>query len=97
MQQLHYSFGKELLIPSSTLVSTSDLYTDEKGYGFIIEMNRNEQELLQIPELNSGFEPWYWLNSEKLSLLNMTEEGIYITKATSTFTEDWPIPLHFKN
>lgn len=96
MQQLHYSFGKELLIPSSTLVSTSDLYTDEKGYGFIIEMNRNEQELLQIPELNSGFEPWYWLNSEKLSLLNMTEEGIYITKATSTFTEDWPIPLHFK-
>ena len=32
-------------------------WTAEQGWGFVTEKNRREQELLRLPELNSGFEP----------------------------------------
>ena len=35
-------------------------YTDAAGFGFIDEKTRREQERLQLPELNSGFEPVWW-------------------------------------
>lgn len=71
------------------------LYTPEKGYGFVIEENRNNQELLQIPELNSGFELWYFLNRENLSALKVSTSGIY-TQKTKPVIDNWPVPLHFK-
>lgn len=40
---------------SFVLVCRDELYTPEKGYGFVTEENVKEQELLQIPALNSGF------------------------------------------
>lgn len=97
MHLLHYSFNNNPQNTSSSiLVSTSDLYSTNKGYGFVIEKNRREQEVLQIPELNSGFEPWYWLNSNDISILKQSNEGIYIDKCNDFKIEDWPIPLHFK-
>lgn len=97
MTSLHYLFGKNAQGTQSTItVSPSKLYSPDKGYGFVIEKNRNAQELLQISELNSAFEPWYWLNSEDISILNQSEEGVFITKSDLYHMEDWPIPLHFK-
>ena len=97
MYSLHYLFGKDVQNPTSAItVSSLDLYSPDKGYGFVIEKNRRSQELLQIPELNSAFEPWYWLNSEDISILNQSEDGIFITKSDLYHMEDWPIPLHFK-
>lgn len=97
MNLLHYLFGKHAQNALSTIaISPLDLYSPDKGYGFVTERNRKTQELLQIPELNSGFEPWYWLNSEDISILNQSEEGIYITKSNQYQMKDWPIPLHFK-
>lgn len=97
MTSLHYLFGKNAQKTQSTItVSPSNLYSPDKGYGFVIEKNRSTQELLQISELNSAFEPWYWLNSEDISILNQAKEGIFITKSGLYHMEDWPIPLHFK-
>lgn len=97
MNPLHYLFGKHAqTTQSTTAISPLDLYSPDKGYGFIIEKNRRIQELLQIPELNSAFEPWYWLTSEDISILNQSEEGIYITNSNQYQMENWPIPLHFK-
>lgn len=97
MNSLRYLFGKHLQNTlCATTVLPSDLYSPDKGYGFVVEKNRRAQELLQISELNSAFEPWYWLNSEDISILNQSEEGIFITKSNFYYMEDWPVPLHFK-
>ena len=77
------------------LVKAADLYSEETGYGFVIEKNRNEQELLQLPELNSAFSPWYWDNGKELSSLSDTAEGVTVTAAGSCgYTEG--LPLSFK-
>lgn len=36
-------------------VADDELYSPEKGYGFVTEKNISEQELLQIPTLTNGF------------------------------------------
>lgn len=40
---------------SFVFVSDDELYTPDKGYGFVTEKIVKKQELLQIPALNSGF------------------------------------------
>ncbi len=72
-----------------TNVSASDLYSTDKGYGFITEAVRNADENLKIPEINSAFEPWYWLNGEELTRLYDTEYGV-------TLKDGKDIPLIFK-
>lgn len=42
---------------SYLFVEDNELYTPEKGYGFVTKENIKEQELLQIPMLMSGFRP----------------------------------------
>ena len=46
-------------------VEMHELYSPETGYGFVTEKNYREQQLLQIPELNSAFipVPWYQENN----------------------------------
>ena len=55
-----YGFGMEEE-DGTVRVKKEDLYCRETGYGFITERNRRNQELLQIPELNSSLEipSWY--------------------------------------
>lgn len=50
-------------------VTPEDLYSPEKGYGFVVEKNRRQQELLKIPELNSAFDTVYWYQDKDLSFL----------------------------
>lgn len=59
-------------------VSAQDLYQSEKGYGFATEENRREQELLKLPELNSGFDTVYWYQDEILSRIEEDEYGCYL-------------------
>lgn len=72
-----------------TSVSASDLYDAKKGYGFITEAVRNADELLKIPEINSAFDPWYWLAGEELTKLCDAEYGV-------TLNDGKDIPLIFK-
>ena len=70
-------------------VSASDLYDAQKGYGFITEAVRNADENLKIAEINSAFDPWYWLNGEELTKLCDAEYGV-------TLNDGKDIPLIFK-
>ncbi len=59
-------------------VRCTDLYRPEKGYGFVTEQNRREQELLRLPELNSGFETVYWYQDENLTYIESDSEGCFL-------------------
>lgn len=59
-------------------VSAADLYEPDKGYGFVVEQNRREQEQLKIPELNSAFDTVYWYQDENLSRLQEDAEGVFL-------------------
>lgn len=94
MYQKSIAFASSQL-PADLLVSATDLYTEEKGYGFVIEKNRREQELLQLPELNSAFLVWYWDNGKDLSTLVDIAKGVAIT-ASESCTYHKGLPLSFK-
>ena len=73
-------------------------YTEERGWGFVTEEARREQELLRLPELNSGFEPVWWYQDEDITQVEMREEGCLIADCTG---REWDragrrIPLLFK-
>lgn len=91
-----YCFSKKHTTLNTTLVSTNDLYTSQKGYGFVTDTNYSQQELLQIPEINSGLAPWYWLTNQNLIQLISTSDGIYATKSDSKLMPEAFIPLSFK-
>ena len=60
------------------LVSADDLYTPQKGYGFVTETNRRQQEMLQFAELNSAFEPHYWYQGQEISCIEQDENGCFL-------------------
>lgn len=64
--------------PGGERVSAGDLYIPEKGYGFVVEKNRREQELLKIPELNSAFDTVYWYQDQNLSRIEEDEKGCFL-------------------
>ena len=73
-------------------------YTEERGWGFVTEEARREQELLRLPELNSGFEPVWGYQDEDITQVEMREEGCLIADCTG---REWDragrrIPLLFK-
>ncbi len=59
-------------------VSAEDLYTAEKGFGFVTERNRRKQALLQLPELNSAFDTVYWYRNEDLSCVEEDAFGCWL-------------------
>ena len=79
-------------------VSAEDLYTAEKGFGFVTERNRRKQALLQLPELNSAFDTVYWYRNEDLSCVEEDAFGCWLdSEAGEPFLgERRRIPLSFK-
>jgi len=63
---------------NSICVTADDLYQPGKGYGFVTEKNRREQEQLRISELNSAFDTVYWYQDENLSELQEDAGGVYL-------------------
>jgi len=59
-------------------VSADDLYQSGKGYGFVTEENRRKQELLKLPEPNSGFDTFYWYQDEILSCIEEDAYGCFL-------------------
>lgn len=89
MYSKKYQFYQENYQPDTTYVTPHDLYSPELGFGFVIESNRDQYKELQISELNSGFEPYYWLKGEELSVLTPSNRGV-------AFKEGTGLPLIFK-
>ena len=67
MFRRNFLFGVDSGTANIIDVSATDLYQPGKGYGFITEKNRREQELLKISELNSGFDTFYWYQDMDLT------------------------------
>ncbi len=59
-------------------VTPEDLYCPDKGFGFVVEKNRRQQDLLKIPELNSAFDTVYWYQDEDLSFLQGDDTGCFL-------------------
>lgn len=89
-------FSKEFYFSNSlddkaNLITPTDLYNKSKGYGFIDEETKKEQEELQIPEINNGFDPWYWYQGVNLTTINSDNNGCYVSPHL-----EGAIPLCFK-
>lgn len=64
--------------PEVILVRADDLYSPERGFGFVVERNRRDQERLRLPELNSAFDTVYWYQGEDLSHVEEGAEGCFL-------------------
>lgn len=56
MYRIRYGFEERETEDGIISVKKDELYDSRKGYGFVTGQNQREQELLQIPALNSGFD-----------------------------------------
>lgn len=101
-----FLFGEDSGTANVIDVLASELYQPGKGYGFVVEENRREQELLKIPELNSGFDTVYWYQDQDFSLIQEDELGCFldsegiVSKLEQDAGEPWAgerrrIPLSF--
>ncbi|NLZ80477.1 MAG: hypothetical protein GX913_01525 [Clostridiales bacterium] len=89
MFEKRFTFGTKYNNKDSIEVDARELYSPDTEYGFVTEYNRNYYETLQIPEINSAFEPWYWLAGENLTTISNEDWGCSIS-------EDLALPLTFK-
>ena len=78
MFRRNFLFGVDSDTVNAIGVTASDIYRPEKGFGFVIEQNRREQELLKISELNAGFDTFYWYQDENISRIQMDERGCFL-------------------
>lgn len=82
MFRKNFLFGVDCMTTNGSRVTAEDLYEPKKGYGFVIEENRRQQELLKLSELNSGFDTMYWYQDKNLTQIECDEDGCFIdTKA----------------
>ena len=107
MFRRNFLFGQDSATANVICVYRDDLYQPGKGYGFVIEKNKREQELLRISELNSAFETHYWYQDENLTIIQDDEAGCFVDSDKEVFALQekeesfWPgehrrIPLSFK-
>ena len=83
-----FVFGKNKK-DGSIEVSKDTLYSEKQEYGFITEKNRNADEMLKIPEINTAFDVQYWYANKEITEILEDEKGCYIE------SED-KLPLSFK-
>jgi len=83
-----FVFGKNKKA-GSIEVSKDTLYSQKQEYGFITEKNRNVDEMLKIPEINTAFDVQYWYAGKEITEILEDENGCYIE------SED-KLPLSFK-
>lgn len=83
-----FTFGKNKK-EGNIEVSKDILYSEQIGYGFLVEKNRNADEMLKIPEINTAFDVQYWYADKEITEILEDENGCYIE------SEDM-LPLSFK-
>ena len=78
MFRRNFLFGVDSDTANVIGVTASDIYQPGKGFGFVIEQNRREQELLKISELNAGFDTFYWYQDKNISHIQEDENGCFL-------------------
>lgn len=107
MFRRNFLFGVDSDTANVIGVTASDIYQPGKGFGFVIEQNRREQELLKISELNAGFDTFYWYQDKNISHIQEDENGCFLDSSAEIALleqeagETWQgeerrIPLSFK-
>lgn len=91
-----FQFGGGAAESNVIMVSKDNLYEEEAAFGFVTEANRRKQPLLQIPELNAGFDTVYWYQSEIITKIRQDEKSCFLEKENPFLTEERRIPLCFK-
>lgn len=82
-----------------TLPGSAELYSAERGYGFVTGANRRDYPRLQIPETNTGFLPQWWLANEILTQVTDTQQGVTFHAADAvkaTEQQDRYLALSFR-
>lgn len=85
----------------SIAVAATDRYRPDRGYGFVTEADRREQESLQPPELNSGFDTLYWYRDTELSVIREDAQGCFLDaegrgRIPLVFRADVPKPGNYR-
>ncbi len=94
LYQAAYNFGSSPDEESDSIqVYPDDIFSFEKGYGFLTEEARNSDPLLNIEEINSGFSPQYWYADAKLIRPEADKNGVYLANG---IVDGGYIPLTFK-
>ncbi len=82
---------------SDKCYSLENSFSLEKGFGFITETERASIPVLQIPELNTGFDSAPWFREIPATRIELSKNG---AKAVSGFEGDFPLcfkcPLPFE-
>ena len=78
MFRRNFLFGVDSDTANVIGVGAEELYQPGKGYGFVAEQNRREQELLKISELNAGFDTVYWYQDEDLTHIENDADGCFL-------------------
>lgn len=78
-----------------TAVKPQMLYSPKRGFGFVTEKNFEEQPMLQIAEVNSGFEPAPWYRGSDLTRMGQDSLGCF-TEQGDWGKQNRQIPLRFK-
>ena len=78
MFRRNFLFGADSDTANVIGVHSDDFYQPGMGYGFVIEKNKREQELLRLPELNSAFDTVYWYQDEDLTYIEEDTEGCFV-------------------
>ncbi len=78
MFRRNFLFGVDSATANIIGVQNNDLYQPGKGYGFVIEQNRREQELLKLAELNSAFDTVFWYQDEDLTRIEGDMDGCFV-------------------
>ena len=75
-------------------ISAQRVY-DEEGYGFVTRAAGLREGRLNIPELNSGFEPSSWLQDIEAQEISEDSHGVR-AEVRAPYPAQWKIPLVFK-
>lgn len=79
---------------SGIRISAQRVY-DEEGYGFVTRAAGLREGRLNIPELNSGFEPSCWLQDIEAQEISEDSHGVR-AEVRAPYPAQWKIPLVFK-
>ncbi len=78
MFRRNFVFGIDSDTANVIGVCSDDLYQPGKGYGFVTEQNRREQDNLKMPELNSAFDTVYWYQDENMTNIQEDVTGCFL-------------------
>ena len=77
MFRRNFLFGVDSDTANVIGVTASDIYQPGKGFGFVIEQNRREQELLKISELNAGFDTSTGIRTRIFPIYRKTKTAVF--------------------